>query len=172
MTLKIWTAAEAALITRTFGASLKSFRPDVPRASVRRLEGRGRGAAGGWPGRCRAGLRHQAARDRCRRAGRAPKNRTVSSLRETPLKSPAGGWYLTTFDPAIIGSEPDKKEVIDWDVRLAVRLMKTGGLMPEIGEYEWVNDFAPMIEKIEARHAKTGKAVDVTMDTETMGFYP
>ena len=29
-----------------------------------------------------------------------------------------------------------------------------------------------MIEKIEARHAKTGKAVDVTMDTETMGFYP
>ena len=30
MTLKIWTAAEAALITRTFGASLKSFRPDVP----------------------------------------------------------------------------------------------------------------------------------------------
>ena len=66
--------------------------------------------------------------------GRAPKNRTVSSLRETPLKSPAGGWYLTTSDPAIIGSEPDKREVLDWDVRLAVRLMKTGGLMPEIGD--------------------------------------
>ena len=30
----------------------------------------------------------------------------------------------------------------------------------------------PMIERIEARYAKSGKAVDVTMDTETMGFYP
>ena len=89
--------------------------------------------------RCRTGLRGASRSRRCA-ARLAPKNRTVSSLRESPLKSPAGGWYLTSFDPAITGSEP-KKEVIDWDVRLAVRLMKTGSLMPEIGDYEWVNDF-------------------------------
>ena len=91
MTLKIWTAAEAALITRTFGASLKSFRPDVPAHQFVAWTNEDEVPPEAGPGDVVLVCGTKPL-ESLRRAGRAPKNRTVSSLRETPLKSPAGGW--------------------------------------------------------------------------------
>lgn len=101
----------------------------------------------------------------------APKNRTVNSLRETVL-TVQGGKALVTFDPAITQGEPHQKQIIDWDIRLAARLMLTGSTLPELGTYEYVNTFQPMIDEIEALFLKTGVAIDVALDTETMGFHP
>ncbi|MEY9560458.1 DNA polymerase [Sinorhizobium fredii] len=169
--LKFWTAAEAGLISKTFGASLKAFRPQVPAhqffAWKDEDEVPPQLAAGDVALVC--GTKPL---ESLRRAGLAPKNRTVNSLRERPIKTASGGWYMVTFDPAIINNEPDKKEILDWDVRLAVRLMDTGSLKPPLGNYRWVNDLQPLIDRIEAKYAETGKPVDLTTDTETMTFYP
>jgi len=104
-------------------------------------------------------------------AGITPKNRSVFSSREKPIAH-GNGYYLITFDPKIIASEPEKAELIDWDLRLAVRLMQTGTIKPQIGLYNYVNDYQTMIDEIEAEYDKTGKPIDVACDTETMGFYP
>jgi DNA polymerase I-like protein with 3'-5' exonuclease and polymerase domains len=113
--------------------------------------------------------------DRCldvlRRAGIVAKNRTVNAMREVPIKR-GDGWYLVSYDPSITDREPEKTEIIDWDVRLAHRLHSTGSLQPKLGDYQWVASFAPMIAEIEAMYAKTGKPVKVAFDTETMGLYP
>lgn len=169
MTLKIWTGADAPLIKKTLGATLKSFRPDIPPHQFIEFnplaepplpeKGEVILVCGNKP------------LDVLRKHGIAPKSRTVSSLREKPIAA-NGGHYLITFDPFITNNEPEKQEVIDWDTRLAVRLMRTQGLAPEIGEYRWVNDFQPTIDWIEKRYAVTGKPVDVSIDTETMGFFP
>ncbi len=104
-------------------------------------------------------------------AGYAPKNRTVASLREKPIAR-NGGHYLVTYDPAVILSEPAKREIIDWDVRLAHRLLTTGTLEPTVGHYEWVGGYAQLIADVKAEYAKTGKPVKVSFDSETMGLYP
>jgi DNA polymerase I-like protein with 3'-5' exonuclease and polymerase domains len=167
--LKFWTAADTPLIKKTLGVSLRNFRPDIPphqfipfeEDSPPPLPGAGNivVVCGNKP------------LDLLRRHALAPKNRTLSSLREKPIAA-GGGHYLVTFDPFITSNEPDKQEVIDWDVRLAHRLMTSGSLEPVVGEYRWVNSYQPMIDWIEQRHAVSGKPVDVSMDTETMTFYP
>mgnify|MGYP001312314899 CR=1 FL=1 len=166
--LKIWTTADAPLIKKTFGATFRTFRPEVPPHQFIPM-------ADDSPPQIEAGdvvlVCGNKPLDALRVHGIAPKNRTVTSLREKPIPH-GGGHFLVTFDPALTGSEPDKVEVIDWDVRLAVRLMTTGSLEPEIGDYRYVNDYRPMIDWIEMQYAKTGRPVDVAVDTETMGFYP
>jgi DNA polymerase I-like protein with 3'-5' exonuclease and polymerase domains len=169
MTLKIWTTAETPLIKKTFGVTLKNFRPEVPEHQFITFNDKveppipGLGevilVCGNKP------------LDALRRHGIAPKNRTVTSLREKPIAA-GGGHYLVTFDPFITNNEPDKQEVLDWDTRLAVRLLRTKSLKPEVGHYKWVNSYQPMIDWIEQRYAVTKKPVDVSMDTETMGFFP
>lgn len=167
--LKVWTTAETPLIKKTFGVTLRNFRPDVPEHrflpfhDLEHPPEPGKGdvvlVCGNKP------------LDVLRKHGLAPKNRTLTSLREKPIAA-GGGHYLITFDPFITNNEPDKQEIIDWDTRLAVRLMATGSLEPEIGDYRWVNSYQPMIDWIEKRFAITGKPVDVAMDTETMTFHP
>lgn len=171
MAVLIWTAADTPLITRTFGVTLKGFRPNVPPHQFVPWVEDGEPPVPG-PGDVVLACGNKPV-DTLRRAGIVPKNRTVNSLREKPIKRAVDqGSYMVTFDPALINSEPDKREVIDWDLRLAVRLMTTGSLEPELGDYNYVNDYQPMIDRIEAQFAKTGKPVDVSMDTETMSFYP
>ena len=92
-------------------------------------------------------------------------------MREVPVAR-GKGWFLVSFDPAVTETQPDKTEIIDWDVRLAHRLHSTGSLRPKVGDYQWVSSFAPMIAEIEAMYGKTGKPVKVAFDTETMGLYP
>ncbi len=167
--LTIWTAADTNVVTRAYSGVLRSFRPDVPpHQFISWIEDEEPPVpeAGGIVMVCGS-----KPLDALKKAGLAPKNRTVTFLREKPISAPTGH-YLVTFDPHVLNSEPDKQELIEWDVRLAVRLLRTGSLMPEIGQYKWVNDYQPMIDWIKKQHAKTGRAVDVTCDTETMGFYP
>ena len=170
MTLNIWTAAEPALLSRTFAAALRSFRPTVPTHQFLTWaedEPAPEPALGDVTLVC-----GNKPLETLRRAGIAPKNRTVTSLRETPIKRATGGSFLVTFDPGITNTEFDKREVLDWDLRLAVRLMRTGSMVPPIGAYRWVNSFAQLIARIEEKHFKTKRPVDVAMDTETMGLYP
>ena len=65
---------------------------------------------------------------------------------------------MVTFDPGVIQSQPEKREILDWDVRLAHRLLTTGSLEPKIGDYRWVSSFAPLIAEIEEMYEKTGQA--------------
>ena len=109
--------------------------------------------------------------EKLRAAGLVHKSRTLDSLREKPVKR-GQGWIMLTFDPGVIQSQPEKREIIDWDVRLAHRLMTTGTLEPQVGDYQWVSSYASMILEIEAMYVKTGKPVKVAFDTETMGLYP
>lgn len=168
--LVFWTAAEPSIISKTIGLSLKSFRPDVPKH-----------AFAPWtetdetpivPGHgdvvVVCGKKPLAS---LQKAGIFPKNRTLSSLRERPTAH-NGGHFLVTFDPGSVSSEPQNKELIDWDIRLAHRLMITGSTEPVHGKSRYVNDFSDLIEWIGIEHGKTGKPVDVSCDTETMGFYP
>ncbi|MCA1777536.1 MAG: hypothetical protein LC676_18575 [Loktanella sp.] len=167
--LRIWSNAGTPLLKSTFADTFRSFRPDVPEheftayspAQIPPLP-----EPGGVVLVC--GTKPL---ELLQKAGTAPKNRKVTSLRETPIPC-NGGWYLITYDPALLVNEPDKKGVMCWDLRLAVRLIQTGSTAPEIGDYRWVNTFQPLIERIEAQFAKTGDPVDVAVDTETMGFYP
>lgn len=168
--LTFYTSSKPAAVSGTFGVSLKSFRPDVPPHRFVTCVAGGplpEPVAGEVMLMCGAEpfLQLQA-------AGLAPKNRTITSMREKPIQAKAGGWYLITFDPGILGTQPDKREILDWDVRVAHRLMTTGSMKPNVGDYVWVASYVQLIAEIEAEFEKTGRPVKVAMDTETMGLYP
>lgn len=42
-------------------------------------------------------------------------------------------------------------------------LLKTGGLMPEVGAYQWVASCVQLIAHIEKLHEQIGKPADVSM---------
>ena len=117
--LTFWTGADPKVITRVIGRSLRSFRPNVP--EHRFIE---YGESKPMPEPA-AGEVVVVCGDRCldvlRRAGIVAKNRTVNAMREVPIKR-GDGWYLVSYDPSITDREPEKTEIIDWDVRLAHRL--------------------------------------------------
>jgi DNA polymerase I-like protein with 3'-5' exonuclease and polymerase domains len=167
--LKIWTSADTPTVTKTIGKSLKAMKPNIPDHQFLKW---GEHQEPPVPGEGEVVMVcGTKALDKLQKAGLAPKNRTVNSMRETPIKRGLGH-YLVTFDPNVVNSEPEQGQVIDWDVRLATRLMRTGGMAPTVGKYQWVNDFAPVINYIEQQFTETGRAVPVTMDLETHGLYP
>lgn len=168
--LNVWSTADTPALTKTFGPVFRGFRPDIPEHKFTQLTNVDEPPPVPEPGGVVLVCGNKPL-DVLRRAGIVPKNRTVNSLREKPVAA-NGGWYIVTFDPAITASEPEKTELIEWDVRLSVRLIRTGGTAPDVGKYEWVNDYQFLIDWIEARYAETGSPVDVSTDTETMGFYP
>ncbi len=165
--LKFWTQAEPRLIKKTLGASLRNFRPDIPTHEfigwdnelVEPSPGEIVIACGGHV------LGTMQAHGKC------PKNRTVTSMREKPI-SCNGGHYMVTFDPAITQSDPSQQQIIDWDIRLAHRLLTTGSIAPKVGKYRYVASFASLIERIKQGYALTGKAQDLAFDLETMTFWP
>lgn len=101
-----------------------------------------------------------------------PKNRTVTSMREKPILTQYGGHYLFTFDPASLQSDPSNRDIIDWDLRLAHRVMTTGSVEPPALNCKYVGTYRDLIASIELEFLATNKPVDVAVDTETMGFYP
>ncbi len=165
----IWTAAQQGTIEATFGKSLLAMKPNIPPHKFI-----------GWskdqeipdlePGDIliAAGTKPL---DSLKRVKLVQKNRTVNSMREKVL-SYGGGHVLVTFDPQVTNSEPEKKDLIDWDLRLAQRLHETGSTMPQVGDYRYVPNYTDAIARIEEKYAKTGKPVDVSLDLETMGFLP
>lgn len=168
--LIIWTAAPSDLLKNTFGPGLRSFRPDIPEHRFVEYTGPEDEppvpAAGDVILVCGA-----KPLDVLRRHKIVHKSRTLGGLREAPVSHGAGA-YFVTLDPYTTVGDPAALETIRWDLRLAVRYMRTGSIKPQIGKYSWVNSFQPTIDWIEKRFAATGKPVDVACDTETMGFYP
>lgn len=166
--LIIWTAAKADTVQDVFAGVLRSFRPDVPQHSFAEFK---ETVLPGWSQGDFVLVCGKRPLEALQAEGMLPKNRGIESLRESPIEK-NGVTFMVTYDPGVTSNEPDKKDVIEWDVRLLVRLMRTGGLDPEVGTYKWVNNYQPMIDWIEAEFARTGKPVDVSSDTETMGFFP
>jgi len=56
--------------------------------------------------------------------------------------------------------------------RFAAPNCRTKSLEPPIGQYRWVGGFSEITHEINCRWAETGKPVEVSLDTETMGLYP
>jgi DNA polymerase I-like protein with 3'-5' exonuclease and polymerase domains len=104
--------------------------------------------------------------------GIAPKNRSVDSLRGLDHGRLGTGRYLVTYHPALCDSDASKEDEIAWDIRLAERLCRTGGLLPEVGTYRWVEHFEELIAAVECSYDQTGKPVEVAADTETLGLHP
>src|SRR5271166_1679412 len=102
--LTFFTSSDQGMVEKTFGRSLKSFRPNIP-AHQFKLWTEGcpppEPEAGSIVLVC--GVKPYGS---LQAAGYAPKNRTVTSMRETPIPR-NGGWYIVTFDPAIISSEAE-----------------------------------------------------------------
>lgn len=166
----IWTTAQTPLISDTFGRMLKSFRPNVPQHFFVPFNDTippPKPNTGGVVLVCGSKPLTM-----LQKAGLAPKGRTITSLREKPIKSPEGGSYLVTWDPASIANDPPNFDVIQWDLRLADRLVRTGSTEVSAGDCKWVSNFDELIAGISAEYAKTKKPVEVAVDTETMGFYP
>jgi hypothetical protein len=166
--LVIWTTADAQLLRRTIWGSLEAMQPNTPKAQAVEWQDGPPVVANLGDVVLACGSKPL---DSLKKAGIAPKNRGLISLRETPLcyKTEAGlaaGHYLVTYDPAITHSEPDKQQVIDWDLRLAIRLLTTGSMAPEVGHYRWVGGFSELISAINCAHAKSGQRADVTMDRD------
>lgn len=165
----IWTAAQPGIIEATFGKSLLAMKPNVPpHKFIAWVKGEAPPAMQPGDVLVVAGTKPL---DNLKELKLAPKGRTVNSLREKVLTI-NGGHAVVTFDPQVINSEPDKKSLIDWDLRLAQRLHDTGSTMPQVGKYRYVPNFTSAIERIEQLHEETGKPVDVALDLETMGFLP
>lgn len=166
--LSIWSAGDASVLKDIFGRALKRFKPVPAHQFLPFKEGVAHApSSGGVILVC--GNRPL---NELQRSGALPKNRTVTSMREKPVSAAGGGYYLVTFDPMSVASEPKNREIIDWDLRLAHRLLTTGTTEILAGDCKWVANFADLIDGINAEYESTGTPVDVAVDTETMGFYP
>lgn len=105
--------------------------------------------------------------------GLIPKNRkTMKSRGIVTLHPSTGGVWMNTYDPDIVRSDISKDPEIRWDIRLIERYHRTRSLKPEVGDYEWVEDFSETVQYIKDKYEATGKAVDVGHDLETMGLVP
>jgi len=103
--------------------------------------------------------------------GAIPKNRAMASMRGQEIVFNGSSWFFS-YDPYIITQDYSKKTLVAWDIKLALRKELTGSTAPEVGTYSFVDDWQFFIKKIEDTYAKTGKAVAVCCDTETIGLNP
>lgn len=101
--------------------------------------------------------------------GVLPKNRSIKSLRET-AHSYNGHPLILSYDPGIIEFDPAREPEIVYDIRLACRLHDTGSMSPEIGDYEYVDNFNQVFKEIKKGY--DGNPVYVSLDLETIGFDP
>lgn len=98
-----------------------------------------------------------------------PKNRTTGSLRESPAVH-EGVTYLITYDPRLSEVDYALLSSIQWDTRLACRIVTTGSATPKVGDYRWVESLHELIARIEQKYEETGKPVNVSSDLETKGL--
>lgn len=105
------------------------------------------------------------------KAGMAPKNRTISSLRERPIAY-KGSWMFLTYDPNIIQRDYARLPEIQWDTQLAIRMHETGTTKPKIGQYRYVESLHELIERIDEKYEETKKPVEVACDLETKSLDP
>lgn len=101
-----------------------------------------------------------------------PKGRSIGSLRCKLHAMPNGAQVMVTYAPSI--SHVDYGLYIDLitDMQLGFRWVKTGSLTPQVGHYEWVQDFSAVQAYVREEFKRTGKPVRLTLDTETLGVDP
>jgi DNA polymerase I-like protein with 3'-5' exonuclease and polymerase domains len=101
-------------------------------------------------------------------AGKLPKGRKISSMR-SKRHEVNGKSVFVTFDPTIIDIDSTKEPEIKWDVQLAARWVTKGSLMPDLGSYEYVEDFSRAMTHV-ALHGTPENPVFLSLDLETMGL--
>jgi DNA polymerase I-like protein with 3'-5' exonuclease and polymerase domains len=119
------------------------------------------------------------------KAGQVPKNRALTSLRETVVayklsntqahlqeSPPSYGHWMFSYSPNSVFVEADKRSQVAWDARLAHRFYTTGSLEPVLGTYAWTDTLKWVIEYVKEKYAETQKVVSVALDLETMGLVP
>lgn len=104
--------------------------------------------------------------------GLVAKNRTIGSLRETPIiidkDNPLSAKILVTYEPSLIKKDYSKLPEIQWDVQLACRLHNTGSTNPTLGRYEYTESLHDIVEYIDG-HTPEDPA-DISADLETVGL--
>lgn len=103
------------------------------------------------------------------KAGLAPKNRTVTSLRDGALPGSQEKFFVT-FDPGITNKDYARLPEIQWDCQLAIRKVLTGSVAPVLGRYKYVDSLHEIIEYVEETFEKTGRKVPISADLETKGL--
>ena len=109
--------------------------------------------------------------DQLKAWGAVPKNVGIEKLKNKLIEV-GGVGVIPAYSPGIAKVDPTRVSEIAWSVNLARRYIETGDLVPNLGDYRWVEDFTDAINCIEAQYAKTGKPVVVVGDLETVGLYP
>lgn len=164
--MKLWTGAKPKVVTEVLGPTLKSF--DVKHKFLPVTEQLPNFTPGDTYlcfGSTALGILHK--------AGLAPKNRKIGSLRNGEILTNNGETpIMVTYDPSMVFRDYARKPEIIWDLNLAIRRELTGTLEPTIGKYRYVKDFSDAIKKISNTHTKTGKRVPVSIDLETVGLFP
>lgn len=96
------------------------------------------------------------------------KNRAIKSLRDNvwPLDE---GHLVVSYQPT---QDPQYIPLVQWDLELAIRQVKTGDIKPELGEYKWVEDFNEFVQQVRALYDETDSKVAVSLDLETIGLDP
>lgn len=98
-----------------------------------------------------------------------PKNAGVEKLRSR-VGNYKDASAMVTYDPTMVNMDAGARSQIRWDLRLARRVIasNSNNIEPLLGRYRWVtlDQFIALINDFIAR-----KCV-VTLDLETMGFYP
>ena len=160
--LIIWTSASTADIKKTFGPVIS--RQSIQHKVETNLEEMPIMAEGDVLLAC--GTRALAT---ITKLGLAPKNRTVTSLRDGPLAG-SQNTIFCTFDPGIANKDYARFPEMQWDCQLAVRQHQKGTIAPRLGKYRWVESYHELIERIEKIYAATGQKVPVSADLETLGL--
>lgn len=104
-----------------------------------------------------------------------PRNLSLFKLRGRvwPVpEEPDKGCWMVTYDPYMVEREEQALTDIQWDIRLACRLMTTGSLAPEVGQYRWVDDFSKLVDAVKREADETGEKVRLFEDLETLGLWP
>lgn len=103
--------------------------------------------------------------------GLVKKKAKLNSCRENIVILPSGVRCLVSYSPAIREIDYNSFVLLECDVQLAARLLKTGSLAPPPLDFKWVPDLTEVLKVIKAHHNKWGsKAMDVAIDLETTGL--
>ena len=169
--LIFWTSAKQDAIGRTVGVALNRLPKKPPHRFIEYQEGQ-LDVPSVAPGEVLLAMGSGPLKALQTR-GYFPKNRGIKSLSGRVAQPGVEfGSYMVTTSPDAIGGDDGVRHDIIWAVTLADRVLRTGQLSAEIGQYRWVEDFTEMVQQVEARHAATGRPVDLALDLETQGFYP
>lgn len=98
------------------------------------------------------------------------KKRTIGSLRGRAWHLPSGVPVMFSYNPSIVEIDYGKFVDVMTDVAGMIRVMRTGKLEPQLGEYRYVTDFKETILGIDKVFRANGKKpVEVALDLETVG---